>query len=166
MFPCSPPTCRAQPPSSPPARSWIPHPAVLGGGQNALVKLRSHRDLSQGGGIHPTEGTVISQPLNCGASGVWAGSCGEWLRVLKRPGQQEHVHARLCTWVDGCAHGCWAWMLLFLPSCSIISLVYFGMIMIALEAKGELMGFMVSCNHANLEITCGNMVFLLRSRCI
>ena len=57
-------------------------------------------------------------------------------------------------------------MLLFLPSCSIISLVYFGMILTALEAKGELMGFMVSCNHANLEITCDNMIVLLRSRCI
>lgn len=57
-------------------------------------------------------------------------------------------------------------VLLFLPSCSIISLVYFGMILTALEAKGELVGFMPSCNHANLEITCDNIILLRRSRCM
>lgn len=55
---------------------------------------------------------------------------------------------------------------LFLPSSSITSLIYFGMILTALEAKGELTCFMVSCNHGNLEITCDMIILLRRSRCI
>lgn len=38
MSPCKPQTCRAQPSSTPPARSWALHPAVLGGGQGCSLQ--------------------------------------------------------------------------------------------------------------------------------
>ena len=104
MFPCSPLTCRAQPSSTPPASSWVPHPVVA---QGRTMMLSSswevRRHLSQGGEIHPTEGTAIPQPLNHSASSVWAGSCGDGC-VLEIPGQQDHVHVGLYMWVDGCAY--------------------------------------------------------------
>lgn len=57
--------------------------------------------------------------------------------------------------------------LLLIPICSIVSLVYFGIILTDLEAKGELMVFLVFCNHTNLETTSDNMIVSLsRSRCI